>query len=409
MPPVGVAPADKGGGTDTYVRTFLQAAQTAGHSVDVVTLAPSGEVWPPPRNVRIFYVRSALLRGLLFHFREAKSTVANALLLVATSVAIAARAIRLAFRGNYDIVYAVGGPIAASSAFLIKIFTRLPTAVHFHWAYHLRSARRPMRWLARHFYDRFDLIIGNSRLMAEDTLAIGVTGPKCTWVYNWVDQAFFRPLQSRAQLRETWDLPPERFLFLYVGRFDELKQVDRIANVLQCEQFDATFLFVGDGRLRESVQRTSRLNDVRIISTMPPEKLDQLYNLAECLLWGSVDVDYPSLVVMEAMSCGLPVITTNETQNFMYPGMRVEKHMLGDSLSKLYPPTKAGISLAITEAIHNRFDMEARRPDVRQFATAHFGKGNAERLLHLLASIKDAGRIGTPRVSRKNSLGQMES
>jgi glycosyltransferase involved in cell wall biosynthesis len=209
------------------------------------------------------------------------------------------------------------------------------------------------------------------------------------WVYNWVDNTFFRPLPNRDEIRRKWDLPPDRFVFLYAGRFDWSKQVDRIIAALRANRYDATFLFAGDGTLGPELEALAPFNDVRVLGTRAADELVELHNAADVLLWGSVDVDYPGLVVMEAMASGLPVATANTSMNPLYPDVAVDAGILGGpGLTRHYPASPQGIDAAIRDSLARRNELAALRPAARRFAVERFGESNAQTFLDLLTSLK---------------------
>ncbi len=392
MPSAVVAPAHIGGGTDTFMRSLLELVQRRGDmSVDVVALAPDGPPLEPPPGVRIFYVRSRFLSAMLYAFREGRNPLANLLLLIATAGGLALRSFGLTRRARYDAIYGIGGPIAGAAAALVGNVRKIPAIAHFHWAYRFARSRAPVRALVRAFYQRFALVIGNSALLGRDAQALGVHRTRFACAYNWVDLEFYRPLADRDAFRARWQLEPARFVFLYVGRFDWSKQVDLLIAALRENRYDATFVFAGDGALANDLRALAPANDVRVLGTRPPAELRELHNAADVLLWGSVDVDYPGLVVMEAMASGLPVVTANSSMNPLYWGDPSDADVLGgDALTERYPASAAGVDAAIRASLARRDELRALRPAARAFAERRFGPQNADRLLDLLCSVRPA-------------------
>jgi glycosyltransferase involved in cell wall biosynthesis len=390
MPPAVVAPVDKGGGTDTFMRALLDfPRRRAGVELDIVTLAPEGREIAVPSGVRVHYVRSRMLRNLLYAFRYATNPLANVVLLGTTIAALCVRSIGPSLRRRYDVVYAVGGPIAGGAAWIVARCSGLPVAMHFHWAYRFSAARPLVRALARFFYERFDVVIGNSRLLVDDAAKLGVRRTTVTYVHNWVDARQFRPLPDRADLRARWGIAPDRLVFLYVGRFDYVKGTDNVLAALRAERYDATFLFAGDGPLAADLAAVAPFNDVRMLGTREANELVELHAVADVLLWGSTDVDYPSLVVMEAMTSGLPVTIADASTNPLYWHEPVEPELLGGpDLTPRYSSSPAGVAAAIRESIARRIELASRRDAARAYALRHFGSANAERLLDVLTSLR---------------------
>jgi glycosyltransferase involved in cell wall biosynthesis len=244
-----------------------------------------------------------------------------------------------------------------------------------------------VRFAVGTLYRQADAFIGNCAMQGTDAAAIGVPHRRCHAVTNWVDHDVFRPLDPRAAYRERWGVASTQTAFFFGGRFCPTKHVDRIAEALQgLDDPRAVFFFAGDGVLAPMLHALARSNpNVRVLPTLPRSELPALHAACDVQFWGSVDVDYPGLVVMEAMSCGLPVYTSKESMNTFYPGAPVEPSFLDvPRLARLFPATAEGIRDAVREAIARRDELNALRAQVAAFARARFGTANALRLVEIL-------------------------
>ncbi len=384
-----VLPVDKGGGTDTFVSAFMRLAnQMENLQLDIVALEPPDRPFADTSNVRMHYYRARRLHDLLWTFREGKNPLANAVLTVGMACFIVRTALRLARSHRYDAIYVIGGPIAGVSGIAVKWLTHLPLVMHFQYTYHFRSAPAPVRMLAAAFYRQADALIGNCKMLGTDATAIGMPASRCFAVTNWVDQAYFRPLPNREELRAKWNIPAGATAFLFGGRLCPTKHVDRIVDALRdLETPEMLFLFAGEGVVEPDVRSIADNNPaIRLLGTRGRDDLVELHNACDVQFWGSVDVDYPGLVVMEAMSSGMPVVTSDETMNALYAGERVDGTMIGaPRLARLYPPTRQGIRRAIAETVRRRAELAAVRPEVRAFALRHFGISNALKLVTIIA------------------------
>jgi glycosyltransferase involved in cell wall biosynthesis len=196
-------------------------------------------------------------------------------------------------------------------------------------------------------------------------------------VFNWIDHEQFRPLADRAAQRARYGIGPDQTAFYFGGRFDYTKHVDRVIDALRgLDEPRAVFFFAGDGVLGDELRALSRDNpNVRVLGTVPRAELPALH------------------VVMEAMSSGLPVHTSNKTMNPLYEGWDVEPDFLDvPRCARLYPPDRTGIRRAIREAIENRDALNASRPAVAAFARQRFGSANAAALVDLLRSLAERSR-----------------
>ncbi len=369
-------------------------SQVPGLQIDVVAPKPEGRTIPDPPGVRVAYFSAKTLVRLLYVFRYGRNPIANIILLLASSVALARNGLKLARARRYDVIYAVGGPIAGLAGIVVKARTRTPLAMHFHFAYAFAKRNAFMRCVARWFYGLADVVIGNCPDFASDAVALGLPERKCRWVLNWADEDLFKPRSDREALRQKYGLLPDQTAFLFAGRFDWTKYADRI--IVALREFSppqAVFLFAGGGQLEPLLEEISKKNrNVRLLGTVQRADLAELYNAADVQFFGAMDIDYPSLVVMEAMSSGLPVVTSSETSNNFHKGQRVDGAVIGSpDYARLYPPTPSGIRQAITESIANRTLYNAIRPDVARFAHERFGESNRSKLMEILSGV-----AGTP-------------
>lgn len=390
MPARSVVPVDRGGGGNTFIEALLELPQLRGDLlIDVVALHPEGEPIEPPPNVTISYVRSKRLHGWLWEHREAKNPVVALFLLAWTAFMLTREALRLTRSRRYDLIYAVGGPIAGFAGIAVKRLRGIPLAMHFQYTYRFRSATPVVRLLARAFYAQTDALIGNCSMLGQDAVAIGLPPERCHWVFNWIDHTAFRPLEPRERYRAEHAVAAGQTAFYFGGRFDYTKHVDRLIDALRdLDEPQAVFFFAGDGVLAPELRALAARNpNVRVLGTVSRSDLPSLHAAADVALWASVDVDYPGLVAIEAMSSGLPVYTSNETMNPLYAGGKVDPSFLGaPRLARLFDPTRDGIRLAIREAIADRDGLNRLRPEVAAFAREHFGTANALQLIEILRS-----------------------
>jgi glycosyltransferase involved in cell wall biosynthesis len=332
MPARSIVPVDRGGGGNTFIEALLDLPRLRDDlQIDVVALHPEGEPIDPPPHVTVTYVRSERLHGWLWEHREAKSPLAAVFVLTWTAYMLIGAALRLTRGRRYDLIYAVGGPIAGVAGIAVKRLRRIPLAMHFQYTYNFRGASLPVRLLARTFYRQTDALIGNCSMLGKDAAAIGVPAQRCHWVFNWIDQHAFRPLEPRERYRAEHHVEPWQTAFYFGGRFDYTKHVDRLIDALrELDEPRAVFFFAGDGVLAPELRALAERNpNVRVLGTIARSDLPALHAAADLQFWTSVDVDYPGLVCIEAMSSGLPVYTSNQTMNPLYAGAAVEPWFLG--------------------------------------------------------------------------------
>ncbi|MDP2715865.1 glycosyltransferase [Rheinheimera sp.] len=129
-------------------------------------------------------------------------------------------------------------------------------------------------------------------------------------IRNGVDLELFYPQDKRDTLRQ--ELGYSGYALLSVGRLVQLKGQHKIIDIV-AQLNDVTLTIIGDGEEKAALQRrVARLGiseRVRFIAPQPQHKLREHYNAADCLVLASSREGWAN-VLLEAMACGCPVVTT---------------------------------------------------------------------------------------------------
>ena len=131
-----------------------------------------------------------------------------------------------------------------------------------------------------------------------------------TVIYQGVDTAAFHPANRalwRSRMRAEWNIPDGRFVALYVG---DLQKGARPALAALAETPDATLLFVSATPSAAFRSLAEEFGVAERTLFLPSTKtIERMYAAADAFLFPSA-YDTFGLVVGEAMSSGLPVLTS---------------------------------------------------------------------------------------------------
>lgn len=140
-------------------------------------------------------------------------------------------------------------------------------------------------------------------------MQLGVDAGKITVLRNGVDTRLFNPA-DRALQRARLGLSGT--VLLMVGNLVPLKEHALVLRAL-AEFPDACLLIIGEGgeeRNLKTLAAALRIQDrVRFLGAMPQDQLPAFYAAADALVLASSREGWPN-VLLEAMACGTPVVST---------------------------------------------------------------------------------------------------
>lgn len=165
---------------------------------------------------------------------------------------------------------------------------------------------------------------------------------------------------SRESLRRTMGLPESKFLFLFVGRADPVKNPSSALAAFRRvrDRFP-------DAGLVLAPKQGLPANEGTISAELAPQKMGQLYRAVDALIHPSVYDGY-SLAVHEALANGLPVIVSRGTGAADYCTDRTDALIL---------PRKRGSGLvdSLAEMMCSLIESEDLRRKLGRAAASKFG------------------------------------
>jgi len=268
-----------------------------------------------------------------------------------------------------DLIHAHGlsaGFVARIMAFLF----RKKTVLSLHTIYRAKN-RRDFTRATRVVVAGFDRVLALSQCSKNEIALFGVPSFKIVIARYWVNQSTFKPI-SKAECRGRLALD-ERLVLLFVGRLIESKGIRIILRAAEIIG-DSLFVFVGEGPLENEVRRRSQLqSNIMFLGRKRTDELPAIYNCAH-IVWGSVDVDYLGRVAIEALSCGVPVVTSNTTNLFGIPEP-VASTTLPPTVGFLIEPHYEELANLLAEVNPQSLDLMSSK--CREFALKFYGQSNA--------------------------------
>ncbi len=160
-------------------------------------------------------------------------------------------------------------------------------------------------------------VSGSLRQLALD---LGVDASKTEVVGNGVDTHVFHPV-DRVTARIRYGLPEQARVLISVGGLVERKGMHRVIDclpALMAQHPELHYLIVGGGGgegdlragLEAQVARLGLTGRVHFLGTLPPDALKWPLSAADVFVLATRNEGWAN-VFLEAMACGLPVVTTD--------------------------------------------------------------------------------------------------
>ena len=176
-------------------------------------------------------------------------------------------------------------------------------------------------WLRNRILLKADCFVTMYSEMTEELQEYGVDKNKITLIPNTVDVTRYNvsSAEMRRQLRQKLKLPQQHRIAIYTGRIVSYKGVPLLLKVwkeLLRERTDITLVICGAGGVdiyacEEEVRDFVRENDMggNVVFAGSVSNVDEYLKASDIYVLPTENDAFP-LCILEAMACGLPIVTT---------------------------------------------------------------------------------------------------
>lgn len=208
-----------------------------------------------------------------------------------------------------DIIHSHGLNAALIGCVLKFIFQK-PLVISTHVTYALENTF--LSKLVFKIFDYSDYILTLSFASKNELIKLGINKNKIEVYRYWVNQNLFK-LRDRDVLRKKYGYQNNDFIVLFVGRLIEKKGL--IPLIEGFNLFNDTkikLLIAGTGPLEDYVKESSEKNkNIIFLGGLKSELLKDYYSLSNTLIIPSTHDEGFGRVILEALSCGIPIIASN--------------------------------------------------------------------------------------------------
>jgi glycosyltransferase involved in cell wall biosynthesis len=216
--------------------------------------------------------------------------------------------------------------------------------------------RFQLRWALR----AADRVVSVSQSLKDTAVAIGVRSDRIRVVSNGVDTERFFPM-SRAESREALRLPADRCIILSIGGLNEGKGHHHVIEALPAilrRHPDLLYVIVGGGQpgntyrpvLERMVRDASLESHVLLAGERTHDEIPRWIGAADLFCLATRSEGW-SNVLLEALACGRPVVSTQVGGN--------AEIVTGDHLGLLVPyGDRTALERALLDGLHRRWEPE---------------------------------------------------
>lgn len=215
----------------------------------------------------------------------------------------------------FDVIYAVGFFPSGDAAARLSKLLGIP-AVCVGAGTDVNTTSRSTPALSEHFFRVARRLAGH--IARGESVALRIdeaTGRKSRVIYGMVDFTYFFPAgpAERRRIRAELNLPLEKQIFLFAGHLIPTKGVHELLDAFlqtHAKRPNTFLVLCGHGPEREKLEaKASTVSSVYFAGEVPPEEISRWLRAADVFTLPSYMEGMPN-AVMEAMACGLPVVTT---------------------------------------------------------------------------------------------------
>lgn len=357
------------GGVETHLDDLIKKFVNYQIQTTVLTYqpleTPVTASWREKRHFVTIY-RLPMLRGYFYRF--VSSPLLSFLLLC--PLLFIATPFLLIRMPPMTSVYAQGLVAGLVSVFWGKVLHR-KVYVGIHSIYHFPKAGL-FRSVCKFIFLNSDGLLTLSSQSSNELIELGIPNSKITVFTYWVDQDHFKLLPDKVTLRRKFHLSPTARYFLFIGRYVKEKGILPLLEAAKQLPPDIYVIFAGTGPLQSLIDAYARSSH-RVINLgkISQNDLPEILNAVDALVVPSIHDEGFGRVILEALSCGVPVVGSK--RGGIPEAIDESVGVLIDvSISSLY------------EALSSHRYTDISRTMIRAYAVEHFSSENCSTIISAL-------------------------
>lgn len=299
------------------------------------------------------------------------------------------KALELHKKRKFDLIYATDFFPDGDAAVRLGEYLNVPTAC-LGIGVDVNETAHSSKILYRHFVRTARALNGTLACGESVTRGIdAVTGQHSLCVYGVVDLEDFAPVTDNTLIRKELGVPLNKIIALYAGYLQRRKGIyEMLEGFYRIRKLvpDLVLYVCGSGqeesRFKQLVKERSMEDIIRMVGNIEPGQMSKWMKASDLFVLASHTEGMPN-VVMEAMACGLPVVTTR------VGGL---PEAVGDCTGAILvePKNVEELTQAILKVVSDDSLRDEMKLAARHKAEERFGvQRNAKRILEFLSNIAE--------------------
>ena len=216
----------------------------------------------------------------------------------------------------------------------------------------------------------FDKILLISQKSSQEFKALGLNPDKMEIFYHWLDLNKFKP-KNKKRFQKKLKIPSQaKLTVLFVGRLLKMKGIFRLLEVAKELPKEIVFIIVGSGVDEEQLKTKAKgVKNFLMVGLKTRRQVVDYLAACDFLILPSLTEEAQPMVVMEALACGRPVVTTNKGS---------AKEMFHSKVGLAIEPTKSNLKRVILDFYRHPEKLENMKLEARRFAKTKFSSKNAK-------------------------------
>jgi teichuronic acid biosynthesis glycosyltransferase TuaC len=303
------------------------------------------------------------------------------------SAAVASRGIvkRLQQAGRADLLDVHFAYPDGYAGYLLSKWSGLPFVITLRGKEERLQRQEPLRLRMSKALTAATWVIAVSSALRQVGIGLGAKEASSMLIGNGIDLAKFYPL-PRAEVRRELGIAPDAQVLVSVGGVGERKGFHRVIECLPAlvKDHPKLLLLIAGGpspdgdwteRLKQMIEQHQLQNHVRLLGPLPPEELKKPLSAADVFVLATRYEGWAN-VFLEAMACGLPVVSTQVGGN--------AEVVCREDVGSLVPFDD---SAALTGAIHSALNRNWDREVIKAYAADNTWDRRIDTLVGVFQSI----------------------